>query len=76
MGFTLFWIIAATTPQGLYLQDVRETVPAKFNSHLECKDYAEATTDRMADWFRGRINAPLQMPVRVSWRCEPQERPA
>ena len=72
--FVLVWIIAIATPSGISLQEVEETIPARFTTRMECKDYAEASIEPMQYWVRGRINAPLNAPVRVSWRCEPQER--
>jgi hypothetical protein len=50
---------------------IRTTQPLPPMSHEECIGTLATDTDRMHDWLRGKLNAPLDFPVAVYGECHP-----
>ena len=42
----------------------------------ECRVILHTDTDRMRDWFRGKLGAPLDAPIAVHGECHPVQQGA
>jgi hypothetical protein len=70
----LFWVIGFILNGSPVIDRMHD--PAGQMTLEDCEAMVEQNADRMADWWRGRLGAPLTVPIGVRGECVPVLRTA
>lgn len=72
--FKLVWVIGFILNGAPYIERVPD--PSGQITSDDCESLIHQNADRMADWWRGVLRAPLTVPVGVRGECVPVLRTA
>ncbi len=73
MEFLLVWTFGYILQGAPYIRTMQPLPPMSME---DCTSVLATDTDRMHDWLRGKLNAPLDFPVAVYGECLPIPREA
>lgn len=74
ISFKLVWFAAFITAQGPQVATISESTT--FKDQAMCEAFGQVMSDRLADYARGGARLDWDSRVTVSWKCEPDGRPA
>ncbi len=73
MEFLLVWTFGYILQGAPYIRTMQPLPPMSIE---DCTSILVTDTDRMHDWLRGKLGAPLDFPVAVYGECHPVQKDA